>query len=161
MREHEGERVNTVGEVCRKLKKNKASFRIVYSWNGEIDPELDFDLVCKAVNACKQMTLVIEEVSLYCSPSRIPTTLSKIVGQGRHSNLGIICTSQTPKQINPFLRSQAGRIISFSQTEPGHIEWCKAVMGAEAEKLPKLKPFECLDWSPELCIVRDRNFDPV
>lgn len=104
---------------------------------------------------------MVEEISLYCSPSHIPRPLAKIISLGRHKGLSFYCTSQTPKQINILIRSQASEIISFAQTEPAHIDWCRQVMGADADKLNQLQRYHCLQWTPEQSIIRDANFNPL
>jgi len=143
------------------LKENPSIFRINYQWNGELDQIEDFEYVASLAYACKNIVFVIEEVSLFCNPSYVPRPLAKIVSIGRHRNLSLYCTSQTPKQINTLIRSQSSEIISFSQTEPAHIEWCRAVMGDKADIINSLKPFQALKWTPEKTTIFDKHWRPL
>lgn len=143
------------------LKENPSIFRINYQWDGKLDQIEDFEFVASAAYACRNIVFVIEEVSLFCNPAYVPRPLAKIISIGRHRDLSLYCTSQTPKQINTLIRSQSSEIISFSQTEPAHIDWCREVMGPDADIISTLKPYECVKWTPNDCIVLDKNFEPL
>jgi hypothetical protein len=139
-------RIERFPDLCRFLAGNPAIFRVVYQWQTDVTQEEDFDRVCEAVYACRNVVFVVEEVAVFCNPNLIPIPLRKIVALGRHRSLSLYCTSQTPPQIHNLIRSQAHQIVSFNQTEPGHVSWCRAVMGEAADYLPGLRPHHSVSW---------------
>jgi len=162
MREHnDWTRIESFSELCTSLAGNPPIYHFVHSWDGVLAPTDHFDFVTRAILSCRETVLVVEEIGLYVNPHMLPNPLAMLVGQGRHRGLGLICTSQTPKQVNPFIRSQASRIVSFNQTEPAHIDWCGAVMGECAELLPSLPPYHALDWTPGGWQLRGPLWEPL
>lgn len=139
-------RVSSFPDLCKLLLSNPAIFRVAYSWPTDTDQEEDFERVCEAAYACRNIVLVVEEVATFSNANYLPHALRKIVALGRHRALGMFCTSQTPPQVHNLIRSQAHQIISFNQTEPGHIAWCRAVIGPQADHLPYLKPHFSVCW---------------
>jgi len=91
--------------------------------------------------------LVLEEIStLYNIGARIHGPLQEAVLLGRQRALSVLAISQRASYIPITLRSQASRIISFRQQEPSDIKWLADFMGKQAEILPSLPDFHCLDW---------------
>jgi DNA helicase HerA-like ATPase len=93
------------------------------------------------------LVFAVDEIDLFTSPNFLPRHLDRIVSLGRHRNIRFYCATRRPKEIPPLIRAQAGTVISFQQTEPLDLEWCKAVMGSDAENLPTLPQYQAFEWS--------------
>lgn len=102
-----------------------------------------FDLTCKIVYEClTDVIFAVEEVANFISPSSMPKYFRKLIRYGRHSNISGYFTSQRPADISPGLRAQATILISFRQHEPRDIQWLRAIIGEDAEKLKDLGEHE-------------------
>ena len=139
-------RVEKFPELCKLLIANPAVFRVAYSWDGVAEHEVDFDRVCNAVYACRGLTFAVDEVDLFTSPTFIPRPLDKVISLGRHRGISLWVASRRPKEIHSLIRSQANRVMSFAQTEPADLEWCRQVMGSQADELPGLGQYKSLTW---------------
>src|SRR5207247_1575721 len=88
----------------------------------------------------------VDEVDLFTSSNFLPRHLDMIVSLGRHRGVRFFGASRRPQDIPPLIRAQAGRIISFIQTEPRCIEWLRQVMGDAALQVRRLQRFKALEW---------------
>jgi hypothetical protein len=84
---------------------------------------------------------VAEEVDWICTPSKIEPSFEKIIKYGRHYGINIFAASRFPAEVNILLRSQADEIISFQQTEQGHLEYM-AKRGFNPEELKNLEQYK-------------------
>ena len=90
--------------------------------------------------------LVIEEASFLFPPGgRAPEWLREPIFLGRHRRLSILITAQRPTSIPVDLRSQASRIVCFSQHERRDTHWLDSYFLDQAEQISNLEPLECLD----------------
>ena len=90
--------------------------------------------------------LVIEEASFLFPPGgRAPEWLREPIFLGRHRRLSILITAQRPTSIPVDLRSQASRIVCFSQHERRDTQWLDSYFEDQADQISDLKPLECLD----------------
>lgn len=151
-------RVETYRELCHKLLEDRPVFRLAYSWPGDVEREADFERFCKAVYCCRNLAVGVEEIDQFCSASFMPHSLDLVVSLGRHRQLSLYCASRRPKEIHPLIRSQAVEVISFLQTEPADLEWCRAVMGAGADELPSLEQYEYVHWTDGAGYHRSRVY---
>lgn len=142
----EFQRVEDFPALCRVLAQDPPMFRIAYSWNGLAAREVDFERVCEAVYCSHGMTFAVEEVDQFSAPTYLPRHLDMLVSLGRHRDLSVWVASRRPKEIHALIRSQANRVVSFSQTEPADLEWSRQVVGDLAGRLPSLKKFEHVTW---------------
>jgi len=140
--------INNIWAFLDYLSRNlNKKFRIVFDPE---DPEeiiklgdgqqIDlFDLTCKIIYEClSDVVFAVEEVANFISPAIMPKYFRKLIRYGRHSNISGYFTSQRPADISPHLRAQATVLISFKQHEPRDIQWLKAIIGEDAEKLKDL-----------------------
>lgn len=90
--------------------------------------------------------LMIEECA-YCFEKgmRIPQWLRDIIFLGRHRGVSLIVTAQRPVSIPIDLRSQASRVVSFSQHEGADMDWLRDYFGEKIWDIPSLDILECLD----------------
>jgi len=90
--------------------------------------------------------LFLEEASVvFPSNSRSPEWIRNSIFLGRHRNLSMIITAQRPTSIPVDLRSQASRIICFSQHEKNDVSWLGNYFGEQTLLISELQPLECLD----------------
>lgn len=138
--------VGSFPALLSSLSSRSAILRLNYVWDGRLDRERDFEFVCQAVYEAGNVVFAVDEIDLFCSGVFVPRHLDRIVSLGRHRNIKLYCATRRPKEIPPLIRAQAGTVISFRQTEPLDLEWCKQVMGDDAENLPTLRQFEPFVW---------------
>jgi len=89
---------------------------------------------------------VLEETSLYCSPSVLPPELSALVRYGRHRGLDQIYIARRPSEVHRDLTAQADVIVSFEQREPRDLDYLRAATGEECDSLRTMKKYRCQAW---------------
>jgi hypothetical protein len=139
------------GVVCDSLEQFKELFAKVYSGNFKIiyqplNPAVDFDYLCDVVYSCGDLVFLVEEIDTFCTPQEISNNFANIIQRGRHKNITLIGVSQRPYGIHRLITSQAKTIYSFIHREPRDIDYLKAFIGDEAEKIKELKQYEFLKW---------------
>lgn len=125
------------------LKTYQGNFKICYQ---PAHPENDFDVICDIVYECGDLTFLVEEIDIFCSAQSISDNFANIIQRGRHRNISLIGVSQRPFGIPRLITSQAKIIYSFVHREPGDLDYLKAYIGDEAEKIKDLKLYEFLKW---------------
>ena len=91
--------------------------------------------------------LVIEEASYIFAPgARAPQWLRDPIFLGRHREISILMSAQRPTSMPVDIRSQASRVIAFSQHEMRDILWLEDYFGEDTWEIPGLRPLECLDY---------------
>ena len=90
--------------------------------------------------------LVIEEAGILFPPgARAPSWMRDAVFIGRHRRLSLLITAQRPTSIPVDMRSQASRVVCFSQREQRDMGWLEEFYGEQSQDVPSLGVFECLD----------------
>lgn len=125
------------------LKTYQGNFKICYQ---PVKPSADFDDVCDIVYECGDLTFLVEEIDTFCSAQEISESFANIIQRGRHRDITLIGVSQRPFGIPRLITSQAKIIYSFIHREPRDLEYLKAYIGDEAEKIKDLKLYEFLKW---------------
>jgi len=125
------------------LKTYQKDFKICYQ---PVKPQADFDAVCDIVYECGDLTFLVEEIDTFCSAQEISESFANIIQRGRHRDITLIGVSQRPFGIPRLITSQAKIIYSFIHREPRDLEYLKAYIGDEAEKIKDLKKYEFLKW---------------
>lgn len=94
------------------------------------------------------VTLVLEEFSTITEKGqRPPDWLRRLIFLGRHRAVNLVAVAQRAVSIPIELRSQASRIVSFSQHESDDVDWLGEFYGPDvADMLPDLPKFECIDY---------------
>jgi hypothetical protein len=93
-----------------------------------------------------QAWLMIEEAGFYfASGAKAPVWMRNAAFLGRHQELNIIITAQRPTSIPIDMRSQASRVICFSQREKNDVAWLGSYFGDYMDAIPDLQELECLD----------------
>ena len=125
--------------------KTESNFRIIYQ---PLQPEVEFDYVCRLVYACRDLTFVAEEIDTFCSPSGLSLAFANIIQRGRHKNIEFYGVSQRPYGIARSISAQAKEIVTFKQTEPRDIEYLKTYIGRDIEgQMETLGQYEFLRWT--------------
>jgi len=140
------------GVVCESLDELKAFWRRVYRQNFRIvyrpvNPEADFDTVCRMVFAAGKMTFVVEEVDTYIDgQGRASDEFRQLIQRGRHADVDMICVTQTPKGFGRLLTSQTETFYLFATREPDHLDYFRKRFGRRlADELGRLPKFRCIE----------------
>lgn len=143
---NEFQRVESFPELCRLLAKDPPIFRVAFSWNGVAEREIDFARVCEAVYCSRSLVFAVDEIDTFCAPTYTPRHLDMIVSLGRHRGISFWGATRRPKEIPALIRAQANEVISYTQTEPADLDWCRQVMGERADELPGLGKYKAFEW---------------
>lgn len=106
----------------------------------------DLPIGCSVGYLTGNCALVIEECG-YCfdKGERIPPYLAEAIFLGRHQSFSLIFTAQRAVSIPIELRSQSQRYVTFCQTEPNDVKWCREKIGEYYKELPTLPKYVCFD----------------
>lgn len=121
-------------------KVYRGNFRIIYQ---PVDPEGDFDVVCRLVYECEDLTFLVEELDRYSKPLTLSLPFKNIIQRGRHKNIELIGVTQRPHGIDKLLTSQAKEMFIFNTTEPRDVDYFKDTVGYPVVvKIAGLQEFE-------------------
>lgn len=129
-------------EACRYLVKVADRPRFRVSLRDLTIPE--GVTVLRVVWEIPDSLLVMDEISLYASPTSFPDELSRIVLMGRHRSISQVYATVRPALVNRNITSQADLIVAFQTHEQRDVLYLKSVLGEKADALPHLAPFEIL-----------------
>ena len=107
-------------------KVYRGNFKIIYQ---PVDPEGDFDTVCRLVYECEDLTFLVEELDRYSKPLTLSLPFKEIIQRGRHRNIELIGITQRPHGIDKLLTSQAKEMFIFNTTEPRDVDYFKDTVG--------------------------------
>jgi len=138
-------------------KIHRSNFRIIYQ---PVDPEGDFDSICRVVASCEDLTFVVEELDRFARPLAMSLAFKEIVQRGRHHRVELIGITQRPHGIDKLLTSQSKQMFIFNTTEPRDIDYFKDVVGYEVvKKIAALEQYQyvkCQDGSDQLEIGKEK-----
>lgn len=90
--------------------------------------------------------LSLEEASVvFNAGTRSPDWIRDAIFLGRHRNMSMLVTAQRPTSIPVDLRSQASRIVCFSQHEKNDVGWLRNYFNDQVETISTLPELTCLD----------------
>jgi len=119
-------KVTTLQEVYDEVRNNK-SFRLVFQ---PFDASDDiFDELCRTVYTKGNCTLVIDEVARHSKPAKILFWHDTLMRLGRSRNVGIINTTQRPRDIHNNLLSESQIFFVFQLNLSTDKEKLRGVMG--------------------------------
>jgi hypothetical protein len=98
---------------------------------------------------CFELTdylLVLEETSMFCSPSSFPREMSRLVRYGRHRQIDQIYIARRPAEIPRDLTANSDLIVSYFQQEPIDVKYLSAVSGEDASRVRNLRQYRCAVW---------------
>jgi DNA helicase HerA-like ATPase len=127
-------------------RETERSFRPSLFAIGSTNPE-HVDVLGAMSFERSNCTLALEELSLVF-PRRqpIPPWCRDLVFLGRHRGCSLVLIAQRAASVPIELRSQATRIVTFQQTEPRDVAWLGDYYGEQADRVPELDDFYCLDY---------------
>jgi hypothetical protein len=133
---------------------NKTPFRY-----GTFQPE-ELALFCHGAMAAGDCTLIIEECALiFKRGEELHEWFKPIVFTGRHRRVNLVLVAQRATKIPIDLRSQASRIITFRQTEPGDVNALGDRIGVK-DDVTRLQKLECFDWQGDTGELRRYSLTP-
>ena len=124
------------------VKVYRGNFKIIYQ---PIDPEGDFDTLCRLVYECEDLTFLVEELDRYSKPLTLSQPFKEIIQRGRHIkyNIELIGVTQRPHGVDKLLTSQAKQMYIFNTTEPRDVDYFKDTIGYPVVvKIAALQEFE-------------------
>lgn len=109
-------------------KVYRGNFRIIYQ---PVDPEGDFDTICRLLCECGDLTFLVEELDRYSKPLTLSKPFKEIIQRGRHIqyNIELIGVTQRPHGVDKLLTSQAKEMFIFNTTEPRDVDYFKDTIG--------------------------------
>jgi DNA helicase HerA-like ATPase len=108
-----GNNVYNIHQFIEKIA-NKKMFRINCIFENFDDYNLLLGLIW---NKLSNITVLIDEVSLFADRFNIDEYLNEIILRGRLKNISLIWNTQRPASINRVLTSQAWNLITFKLTD--------------------------------------------
>lgn len=81
---------------------------------------------------------------------------NRLIFMGRHAQVNLILVAQRAMSVPLAVRSQATRIVSFRQIDPGDCDAISEVVGDRdiADEIRQLPALHCIDWEPGKEIAR-------
>jgi len=116
-----------------KANRNRNFFRIAYRPFDEGD-----HYFFKIVYSIPFLSVIVEEVDLYSSPSKTDPFLLKLLKYGRHRSIDVIGVSRRPAEVSKTLTSQADIVVSFQQTQKNELDIFKLYLD-NPDELKELK----------------------
>lgn len=99
-----------------------------------------FSFIFRYRNCC----LLAEEADDYAPPDKSASpAFLRLIKKGRHEGIDIVAVTRRHAEINILLRSQADSFISFHQSDPSDLAYCKD-LGFDPEALRALPMFQYL-----------------
>ena len=93
---------------------NHSSFQISCRFSSELEIEYTFLLT----RIIENVTLVVEEASIYISPGARQSSFLDLARFGRHNNVQIVGVSRRASELSSDFRALTEYVISLKQTEP-------------------------------------------
>lgn len=134
---HSGSLFYSMRSMLEAAKAGKLGKRVVLQ-----APRSEFDLFCTFAYRTGQVTVVVDEINLFCSPSKCPAPLLELLRIGRHAEVDLIFAARRPAEVSRDLTAQSDKTVAFKTIEPADLEFFSKVCGkAFAERLPNLAQY--------------------
>ena len=89
--------------------------------------------------------VVIDEASFYCSPSKLPPNVSRLVRLGRHRNISQVYIAQRPSEVHRSITAQSDIVVSFVQREERDVKYLiENGGGIDAEHVSELPRYKLI-----------------
>ncbi len=90
------------------------TFHVVCRFTDETHIDALFSAVWLIENCC----LIVEEANIFFDPHSKIESFKRLVSQGRHKRISLVCVSQRVPELPISFRAQKNTIVTFQQTEP-------------------------------------------
>jgi hypothetical protein len=106
--------------------------------------ESGFDHFIRLCYLKGNLTAVIDEADLICSPQYISETFRTIISVGRHRELSILYITRRFSNVNRLLTSQESKFVFFRTSEPLDVaaiaDRCGNSVASQVQDLPRIFP---------------------
>jgi hypothetical protein len=134
-----------IKELFNFLKKteNEKYFKAVYHFDASLDdPQIlaEFDLICMIVFYRTDMTILVEEVQTFSNTSAwgLSKWFRNLIFKGRHSNISIICTTQTPSNLNKKILGQTNYLYCGQLSTKADIDYVEQFTDLDGVEIQNL-----------------------
>jgi hypothetical protein len=129
-------------------KVYRGDFRIIYKPQGDDSQTIeDIAQICTLCEACRNMTLVVEELNIIFDEQRPPTEFNRMIFSGREPGIELIGVAQRPFGFGRKLTSQAKEFYVFYNREPDDVKFFRQYLGSDAaEAIRGLERYHYLKW---------------
>ena len=93
-------------------------FQVVCRFNEESHIDALFESVWEIKDCC----LMVEEANLYFETHSKNEPFFRLISQGRHSEISLVCVSQRVPELPIRFRAQKNTIVTFQQQEPHDLD---------------------------------------
>jgi hypothetical protein len=140
-------------EVIKAMKK--ASFRLVFrpTLQDKDRRAWEFDLLCKACMAAKNMTFLVEELAFFTKPGYAPEAWQMLTLLGRHDDVEVIGTAQRPASIDKDFLGNCTTVHAARLPFEDDARLVARTLGCPFQDLMTLKQLEWVERSDS-----DENF---
>jgi len=112
-------------------------------------PREEAPLVFRFARRAGDLTLVVDEVNLYCSPSGADPELLELLRLGRHARLDLYLAARRPAEVHRDVTAQADEITVFRTTESRDLDYFSRLAGQDfADRLTTLPRWHSTTWAP-------------
>ena len=114
----------------------------------------DFEIWAKKFYEQGNLIVLVEEIDMLCTSSRIGPEFKKLVSLGRHENVGLIMTYRRIADAHKLPPSQAHHFFIFKTHLPNDISYLRTLIGNDVDQLPALEDFHFLhyhDQQSQIC----------
>lgn len=138
-------------DFCKKVLETEKSdsFTLIYQFDIESsDQTEEFNEAMRVLYYRGDVFVLIEEVQNFASTHSMPHWLRQALFTGRHRHLALGFTTQRPGECHKSIVSQANHCFFGSLHEKNDTEYCKTVLGSNAQLLAGLPEREFIYFQP-------------
>lgn len=128
--------------------RGKKKFRLSLRMDDTEELITLLDLIYEVAETLPGCLVVVEETSFYCSPSFLPSEISKLVRYGRHRGIDQVYIARRPSEIHRDLTAQSDLIVTFAMHEPRDLAYLAQIAPTreEAERVRNLPKWKVAAW---------------
>lgn len=137
--EYNGTVFYTMGEVLEyfEANPNMERFRVALRNSDENDADYLFALAW----SLKNVLVVVEEANIYMDPRKRFPSFLRLISQGRHNMVHLLCVAQRVPEVLISFRAQKTTLVTFWQEEPSDLDHLED-WGFDPEEVKNLTPFD-------------------
>lgn len=113
-----------------------------------------FDHACKLAYAAQDCAFLVEELSLFTTPSWAPPTWARMCNSGRHQGVWVIGCSQFPAQVDKSFLSNATMVHTGWLAEEPHQKAVARRLGIKHQMIQRLPDLHYLEWHRKDRLIR-------